>query len=177
MFNKDSKDNINFVEELEKGKTIIIRMPQASFKKQSRNIITTFILSKIWIATELRGKLHKKPKPTHICVDEIFQTKTAMLMLKDQEILPQCRKFGCKFIFSCQYTAQIDTILDTLIGAGTSFMLLTGTSEKDFKFFENKLEGFDYDDLKDMKPYSSLNIIYYSGGTAAFISKLPKPIK
>ena len=177
MFNKDSKDNINFVEELEKGKTIIIRMPQASFKKQSRNIITTFILSKIWIATELRGKLHKKPKPTHICVDEIFQTKTAMLMLKDQEILPQCRKFGCKFIFSCQYTAQIDTILDTLIGAGTSFMLLTGTSEKDFKFFENKLEGFDYDDLKDMKPFSSLNVIYYSGGTACFISHLPPPIK
>jgi hypothetical protein len=177
MFNKGSKGNIDFADALRKGKTIIVRMPQDTIKKHAKNVITTFLLSKIWIATEINGKLQRQPRPTHISIDEIYQTKTAMKMLANDEILPQTRKFGCKFILSCQYTAQIDLILDTLIGAGASFMLMTGTSEKDFKLFENKLVGFEFEDIKDMEPYSSLNVIYYSGGTAAFISKLPPPLK
>ena len=177
MFNVGSKGNIDFVDELEKGKTIIVRMPQDSFKKHSKNVIVTFLLSKIWIATEIRGKLNKQPRPTHICIDEIFQTKTAMRMLANDEILPQTRKFGCKFILSCQYTDQIDILMDTLVGAGASFMFMTGTSEKDFKLFDSKLEGFEFEDLRDLPKFSSMNLIYYSGGYAAFVSKLPKPIK
>ncbi|WP_238886359.1 hypothetical protein [Clostridium sp. YIM B02551] len=176
MFNKGSKGNINFAEELEKGKTILIRMPQDSYKKHSKNVIVTFLLSKIWISTELRGKINSKPKKTHIAIDEPFQTKTAMRMLANDEILPQTRKFGCKFIFSCQYTEQIDILMNTLVGAGASFMLLNGTSEKDFKTFENKLDGFEFEDLRDMERFSSLNLLYYSKGYASFISKLPKPI-
>ena len=177
MFNKSGTNNINFVEELEKGKVIIIKMKQDSFKKHAKNVITTFLLSKIWIATEIRGTMHKKPKPTHITVDEVFQTKTAMKMLANDEILPQTRKFGCKFIFSCQYTEQINILMDTLVGAGASFMFLTGTSEKDFNSFKNKLGEFEFEDLKNMEQYSSLNLIYYSGGYSSFISKLPSPIK
>lgn len=177
MFNKGSKNNIDFAEELRKGKTIIIRMPQDAFKKHSKNVIVTFLLSKIWIATEINGKHSKKPRPTHISIDEIYQTKTAMRMLANDEILPQTRKFGCKFILSCQYTDQIEILMDTLIGAGASFMLMGGTSEKDFKLFENKLDGFEFEDLRDMEKFHSLNLIYYSGGYASFISKLPPPIK
>lgn len=176
MFNKGAKGNIDFAEELEKGKTIIIRMPQDSFKKHSKNVIVTFLLSKIWIATEIRGKWNKQPKPTHISIDEIYQTKTAMKMLANDEILPQTRKFGCKFVLSCQYTDQIEILTDTLVGSGASFMFMTGTSEKDFKIFENKLEGFEYEDLRDMEKFNSLNLIYYSGGYSSFISKLPAPI-
>ena len=177
MFNKGSKGNIDFAEQLELGKTIIIRMPQDAFRKHSKNVIVTFLLSKIWIATEIRGKQNKQPKPTHIAIDEIFQTKTAMQMLADDEILPQTRKFGCKFVLSCQYTEQIDILIDTLEGAGSSFMLMRGTSEKDFKRFENKLENFEFEDLRDMPQYSSLNLVYYSKGYSSFISKLPKPLK
>ena len=177
MFNKSSEGNIDFVEELEKGKTIIIRMKQDSFNKHTKNIIVTFLISKIWIATELRGRLNERPNPVHIAIDEIFQCKTAMKMLSDDEILPQTRKFGTKFVLSCQSLSQVDVLIDTLEGAGSSFMLMTGTSEKDFKRFENKLEGFEWEDLKDMPQYSSMNLVHYSKGYSSFISKLPKPIK
>jgi hypothetical protein len=50
-------------------------------------------------------------------------------MLANDEVLPQTRKFGCKFILSCQYTEQINILMDTLIGAGSSFMLMRGTSQ------------------------------------------------
>ncbi|MBX4266513.1 hypothetical protein [Clostridium estertheticum] len=177
MFNKSSKNNINFAKELEKGKIIVIKMRQDKFTTHSKNVITTFLLSKVWIATEIRGSLNLQPKPTHICVDEIFQTKTAMQMLANQDILEQTRKFGCKFLLSCQFLQQIELINSTLEGAGASYMLLGGTSEKDFKHFENKLDDFEYSDLRDMPQYSSLNLIYYSGGYASYISKLPSPIR
>ncbi|WP_026884144.1 hypothetical protein [Clostridium akagii] len=148
-------------------------MPQDAFKKHSKNVIVTFLLSKIWIATEIRGKWNKQPRATHISIDEIFQTKTAMKMLANDEILPQTRKFGCKFILSCQYTDQIDILMETLVGAGASFMFMGGTSEKDFKKFESKLDGFEFEDLRDMEKWHSLNLVYYSGGYANFISKLP----
>lgn len=177
MFNQGSNGNIDFAEELERGKTIIIRMRQDSFNKHSKNIIVTFLLSKIWISTEIRGRLNERPNPVHIAIDEIFQCKTAMNMLDKDEILPQTRKFGTKFILSCQYTSQISCLIDTLEGAGSSFMLMTGTSEQDFKRFENKLENFEYEDLRDMERFSSMNLVNYSKGYASFISKLPKPLK
>lgn len=177
MFNKSADNNIDFAKELEKGKTIIIRMPQDKFSMHSKNVIVTFLLSKIWNATEIRGSWNLKPRPTHVIVDEIFQCKTAMKMLTDTEVLPQTRKFGAKFVLTCQFLKQIDIISDTIEGAGASFMLLGGTSEDDFKHFENKLENFEFEDLRDMPQYSSLNLIYYTGGYSSFISKLPKPIK
>lgn len=175
MYNKDSRNNINFANQLEKGKVIIIKMPQSSFKKQAKNVITTFILSKVWIATELRGSLNKKPKKSHICVDEIFQAPTAMKMLYEDDILGQTRKFGCKFIFSCQGLSQIEILKDTLIEVGGSFMLLNGSSEKDFNCIKNKVNELDYSDIQYMDEYSSMNLIYYSKGYASFITKLPKP--
>jgi len=176
MFNKGAEGNLDLAQELENGKTIIIRMPQDSFKKQAKNIIVTFLLSKIWISTELRGKLNARPRPTHICIDEVFQCPTTMRMLENDQILPQTRKFGCKFIFSSQYLNQVDVILDTLEGSGATFMLLRGTTEKDFERFAKKMEDFDYDDIVNLPKYSSLNLVYYSKGYSSFISLLPPPI-
>lgn len=177
MLNKDAKNNINFVNALEEGKIIIIKMKQNEFKKHAKNVITTFFLSKIWIATEIRGTMSDKPKPTHIFIDEIFQCPTSMRMIARDEILPQTRKFGCKFIFSTQYIEQIDILFDTLIGAGASFMFLPGTSEKDYNYFKNKLDPFELQDLLELKQYHSLNLIYYSGGYFTCITELPEPIK
>lgn len=175
MFNKGAKNNINIAEELEKGKTIIIKMLQDEFSPHAKNVITTFFISKIWMATELRGKWNDKPKRSYITVDEIFQTQTAMRMLAKKNILPQTRKFGCKFVFSSQFIEQLDVLLDALDGAGASFMLLKGSKEDDFKKFGSKLDGYEYEDLRDMEKFHSLNLIYYSDGYSSFISKLPLP--
>jgi hypothetical protein len=91
-------------------------------------------------------------------------------------ILPQCRKFGTKFVFSTQYLEQIEEIFDTLEASGASFMLMRGSTEKDFNHFKGKLDEFEYEDLRDMDKYNSLNVIYHSEGYSSFITKLPKPI-
>ena len=55
-------------------------------------------------------------------------------------------------------------------------MLLKGAIENDFNHFKSKLDDFEFEDLRDMEKYSSLNLIYYSKGYSSFITKLPKPI-
>lgn len=179
MFNKGSEANIDFVKELEKGKLIIVKMLQDEWSSQAKDIITTFFISKIWLATEIRGKWNKQPKRTHITVDEIFQCPTAMQMLSKKNTLPQTRKFGCKFIFTTQGLQQLKNLFTSIVDAGGTFMLLKGTKEEDFNLLKSKIENLEYEDLRDMAKtykYPSLNLVYYSKGYSSFITKLPKPI-
>ena len=175
MYNKPLKDNINLVKCMEEGKVILIKMREADFPtKMQKNLLVTYFITKIWLASQLRGMLNDKPLRCNVLIDEVFQAPTSMDIL--EYILPQSRKFACKFIFSTQYIKQLDKIFDTLEASGASFMMLTGSTEDDFNHFKNKLENFEYEDLRDMEKFSSLNLIKYSKGYASFITKLPKPI-
>lgn len=176
MFNKSLKENIDLVECMEQNKVVFFKMRQDEFpSKMVKNILVTYLVSKIWLSCEIRGKLHEKPTRCNTIIDEVFQAPTCMSKL--EYILPQSRKFGCKFVFSTQYIRQLEKIFDTLEASGSSYMLLKGCLEDDFNHFKAKLTNFEFEDLDGMEQYSSLNLIYYSEGYASFITKLPKPIK
>lgn len=178
MFNKGSNDNIDLAKELEDGKIIIVKMLQDEWSSRAKDVITTFFISKIWLSTEIRGRWNQKPKRSHIIIDEIFQCPTAMNMLSKKNILPQTRKFGCKFTFTIQGIQQLKGLFISIVDAGGTFMLLKGTKEEDFNLLKSKIEGFEYEDLTDMAKtykYPSLNLVYYSEGYASFITKLPLP--
>ena len=175
MYNKPLKDNINLVNCMEEGKVVLIKMREADFPtKMQKNLLVTYFITKIWLASQLRGMISEKILRCNILCDEIFQAPTSMDIL--EYILPQSRKFACKFIFSTQYIKQLDKIFDTLEASGSSFMMLTGSTEDDFNHFKSKLDNFEYEDLRDMEKFSSLNLIKYSKGYSSFITKLPKPI-
>ena len=177
MFKKGCKDNLDFVKAMDDGKIIIVKMPQEYFgTPYSKNVLVTYLLTKIWTAELIRGSRENKPKRFHVIVDEIFQTKTAMQLLRDQEILPQTRKFGCKFVFSCQYLKQIDVINQTLRSAGASYMLMKGTGKANFNEFKDELYPYTLDDIENLKQYHSLNIINYEQGRKKFITELPRPL-
>ncbi|WP_051540267.1 hypothetical protein [Clostridium ihumii] len=176
MYNKSLKDNINLVECMENGKVVLIKMNEQDFQSPMiKNIMVTYWVSKIWLASQIRGGLHDKPLRTNVIIDEVFQAPTCMNTL--EYILPQSRKFGCKFVFSTQYIKQLERIFNTLEASGSSYMMLKGCLEDDFKHFKSKINNFEFEDLRDMKQFHSLNLIYYSKGYSSFISQLPKPIK
>ena len=175
MYNKSLEDNINLVECMDQGKVVLIKMKEGDFPtKMAKNILITYWVSKIWLASQLRGMVQEKPSRVNVLIDEVFQAPTSLKSL--EYILPQSRKFACKFVFSTQYIRQLDAIFDTLEASNSSYMLLRGCLEDDFNHFKSKLDEFDYEDLRDMKKFHSMNLIYYSGGYASFISKLPKPL-
>ena len=175
MFNKSLEDNINLVDCMEQGKIVLFKMRESDFPtKMAKNLLVTYLVSKIWLASQLRGMGNEKPLRCNVLIDEVFQAPTCMQKL--EYILPQSRKFGCKFIFSTQYIRQLESIFDTLEASGSSYMLLKGCLEDDFNHFKSKLDNFEFEDLKEMEKYSSLNLVYYSKGYSSFITKLPKPI-
>lgn len=177
MFNKGCQGNIDLVKAMDDGKIILVKMPQEYFATPySKNVIVTYLFTKIWAAQLIRGSRQKQPKRFHVIVDEIFQARTAMKMLRDQEILPQTRKFGCKFIFSCQYLGQIELIDQTLRSAGASYMLMKGAGKANFNEFKDELAPYTLEDLEALPQYHSLNLINYEKGRAKFITKLPKPL-
>ena len=176
MYNKNLKDNINLVDCMEQGKVVLIKMREDDFPtKMIKNVMVTYWISKVWLASQIRGGLNEKPLRSNIIIDEVFQAPTCMKTL--EYILPQSRKFGSKFVFSTQYLRQLDSIADVLEASGSSYMLLKGALEDDFNHLKNKIKGYEYEDLRDMEQYSSLNLIYYSKGYSSFITKLPPPIK
>jgi GTPase SAR1 family protein len=177
MFNKNCNDNIDLVKAMDEGKIILIKMPQEYFSTPySKNVIVTYLFTKIWAATLIRGSRQAQPRRFHTIVDEIFQSKTSMKLLKEQETLPQTRKFGSKFVFSCQYLGQIELIDQTLRSAGASYMLMKGSGKANFNEFKDELYPYTLDDMESLPQYSSLNIINYEDGRAKFITKLPKPL-
>lgn len=175
MYNKSLSSNFNLVDVMEQGKVLLIKMRESDFPtKMQKNLLVTYWVSKIWLASQLRGMKEDKPLRCNVIIDEVFQAPTCMDTL--EYILPQSRKFGCKFIFSTQYIKQLDKIFGTLEASGSSFMMLTGSTEDDFNHFKGKINEFEYEDLRDMEKFHSLNLIKYSGGYSSFITKLPKPI-
>ena len=172
MYSKSLDKNIDLVDCMNQGKIVLIKMREDEFPtKIHKNIMVTYWISKVWLACQLRGSIQNKPLRTNIIIDEVFQAPTSMNMLN--YILPQSRKFGCKFIFSSQETKQIDTIFDILEASGSSFMLLTGSTEKDFNYFKSKFTNFEYEDLRDMEQFSAMCLVKYSKGYSNFIVKLP----
>lgn len=177
MYDKSCSNNIDLVECMEKGKIVLIQMREDDFpSKMIKNILVTYWVSKVWLASQVRGGTSEKPIRCNFIIDEIFQAPTSLNMMN--YIIPQSRKFGLHTILSTQFINQLDSVFESLEASGSSFMLLRGANENDFNHFKSKFEGtFEYEDLRDMENFSSMNLINYSGGYATFITKLPSPIK
>lgn len=175
MFNMSLDDNIDFVKTMDGGKVVLIKIPDSKYPTVThKNILTTFFVSKIWLASQLRGGMYKEPKRSHIIIDEVFQAPTAEFILK--EVLVQARKFQTKFVFSAHYLSQIETIKEALKASGSSYMLMQGTDKNNYNELKEDLAPFELQDLLNLKRYNSLNLIKTSSGYAKFITELPKPI-
>lgn len=175
MFSKSCKNNVDFVDMMEKGKTVLIKMPEDKFNNTMvKNVITTFFTSKIVLATKLRGALHDKPSRCNVFYDEISQAPTSEIVLRD--VLSQLRKFGTKIIISAHYLDQlISTFKAEIIGSGASYMMLQGCDKKNFEELKEYLEPYELEDLINLKQFQSLNLIKYEKGFGKFITTLPKP--
>lgn len=176
MYKANSDNNIDFVQCMDENKVVLIQMRDGDFPtKLQKNILVTYFITKIWLASQIRGMTQLKPSRCNLIIDEIFQAPTAMNVL--EYILTQARKFSLKPILSLHYIRQVEKIFESLLTSNASFMMLKGCTEDDFNHFKSKLdEQFTYDDLKDMKRYHSLNLICHSEGYSSFITKLPPPI-
>lgn len=175
MYNKSLDNNIDFVDCMNEGKIVLLKMKESEFPtKMHKNMLVTYFVTKLWLASQLRGSKYSKPNRCNVLIDEVFQAPTCMKKL--DYILPQSRKFGLKFFFTLQYANQLKGMFHSLMASGASFMLLTGCKQDDFNKFKDILGCFSYEDLRDMPKFHAMCLVKYSNGYARFISKLPPPV-
>lgn len=179
MLKKDTKNNINLVEEMQKAQLICIKMPEVMFNtEQEKDIYCTYWLTKIWGALQKRKwdipDAERRVK-VNIIFDELYQVPNCQDFLRSK--LSQIAKFSAKPIISCHYLGQISKIRNELKAANASYMLISGCDKDNFKELKEELNPYVLEDLLHLKRYHSLNLIKYEGGWAKFITALPKPIK
>lgn len=173
MFNKPASTNLDFSKAMNEGKVILIKMPADKFRSQHvRNVLTTFFISKIWLACNMRGAEQDRPLRYHLLLDEIFQAPTAYGPLAN--ILRECRKFQLRLVFTAHQLVDLGALHEGLKSAGASYVLMQKTDKTNFKILEQEFyqHGFTIEDLLNLKRYHSLNLICYSDGYAAYEADL-----
>lgn len=179
MLSKDPKDNVDFVKAMEQGKVILIRMRDIDFDDDiSIDILTTFFIQKIWIATKIRGTMHEHPGRCTVLIDEVFQSPTSQKLLTKQFV--QSAKFGLKYVLTLHYMDQLSKEAQSALkNSNASYMLISGVDKKAFEALEEEfnIHGYCLDDLLNLKQYHSLNLIKSKDGYESFITKLPPELK
>lgn len=177
MLKKDLKGNINLVDEMQKNQLICLKMPEDMFSTDNeRDIYTTYWITKLWLALQIRAKKLAREKQTkvNLVIDEIYQVNNTEKFLTEK--LSRLAKFNIKPIISCHYINQLKYMRNELRSANASYMLISGCDKNNYNEFREELYPFELNDLLNLPRFHSLNIIKYSEGYAKFITKLPKPI-
>ena len=179
MLSKDPKDNVDFVKAMEQGKVVLIRMRDIDFDDDiSIDILTTFFIQKIWIATKVRGTMHEHPGRCTVLIDEVFQSPTSQKLLTKQFV--QSAKFGLKYVLTLHYMDQLSKEAQSALkNSNASYMLISGVDKKAFEALEEEfnIHGYCLEDLLNLKQYHSLNLIKSKDGYQSFITKLPPELK
>ena len=183
MYIRSPKNNINLSELMQQGKAIFFKMPQNRFSSPHvKNIMVSYLFSKIMIASEIRSEVYKdeKLRTVHVICDEVQQARGSFTNIG--EMCYQMRKFRVKLILSTHNFQKIAPIKDILIDAGASIIMLRGSSVKDFEVLKDEFEkfGFAKEDLVSLShtdKYKALCLIATKKGRHGCIVELPKPVK
>lgn len=178
MLKKPTEDNVNLVEEMQRNQLITIKMPEQMFTTDNeRDIYTTYWITKVWLALQIRSTLIKDRKEltkVNLIVDELYQVRNTEKFLTEK--LSRLRKFGLKPVISCHYLNQIHQIRQELRAASASYMLIAGCDKTNYDELKEQLYPFTVDDLLNMKTHYSMNLIKNKSGYGRFITKLPPPV-
>lgn len=179
MLKKDIKNNVNFVDEIQKNQLITIRMPESIFTTQEeKDTVVLYFLSKIWLSAQLRSqKIKDRSKRTKVTLifDELYQTRYTEQYLTSK--ISQMAKFGLKPLISAHYINQLRFMREELRSANASYVLISGCDKKNFDELKSELYPFTEEDLRNLKRYHSLNYVKCKTGYARFITKLPDDVK
>jgi hypothetical protein len=177
MLQKSTEGNIDLVTEIEKNQLICIKMPEDMFNTDTeRDIYTTYWISKVWLALQIRASLIPKDqrKTVNLIIDELYQVENTKAFLSSK--LNRLSKFRLKPIVSCHYLDQLKELKKELGGANASYMLLSGCDKQNFRELEDNLKPFELESLLNLPEHHSINLIKNKTGYGKFITKLPAPV-
>lgn len=166
-----NKDD-NLIKWIEEGKSIFIHIPQTKFPNQNtRDILTTFFISRIWLAVQLREN-NKDARLCNVIFDEVHQVPTTARFLSNH--ITEFRRHRLGLILSCHYLKQMRELLIALKSSGASYVLIAGTEKENLETLREEILPFTIEEGMKLKPHTSINVVNYGNQYAKFITSLPK---
>lgn len=179
MLNKDCRNNIDLLSEIEKGELICLQMPETMFStEEEKDIYCSYWLTKIWGVLQIRyDNIPNELSRTkvNLIFDELYQVPKTQEFLRGK--LNQIAKKTCKPIISCHSLEQIKYIKNELKSANASYMMISGCDETNYNELKDRFGPYELEDLLSLKRFHSLNMIKYENGTSVFITELPPKFK
>lgn len=170
-FINSSENNINFIDAINDGKVILIKIPARNFSRSMRSLLATFFLQKIWIAKE-QGATGTQ---TELFINEIHQSYHCQLLMED--ILVECRKFNLTPTLAMHYLNQgTKKLKESILASGSSFLLMSGCDAEAFnelkRYFEK--DGYTETDLTELDRYHALCLVKTDKKAySSFVAHLP----
>ena len=172
MLGADINKEDNITKWIEEGKSIFIHIPQTKFPNQNtRDILTTFFISRIWLAVQMREN-NKDARLCNVIFDEVYQVPTTARFLSNH--ITEFRRHRLGLILSCHYLKQMRELLIALKSSGASYVLIAGTEKENLEALKEEILPFTVEEGMKLKPHTSINVVNYGNQYAKFIASLPK---
>ena len=178
MLKRDTSNNFNLVNMLQKPQNICIKIPESMFSTESeKDTYSLYWFCKLWSALQQRKWYIDENKllTVNFYIDEIYQCPQLQIFLKSK--LSQIPKFHAKPILTCHYLNQIPLLRKELKSANANYMILQGSDISNVYELEKELYPYTIDDLLNLKRYHSINLLKYDKGCCKCVTKLPSPIR
>ena len=162
----------NITKWIEDGKSIFIHIPQTKFPNpNTRDILTTFFISRIWLAVQLREN-NKDARLCNVIFDEVHQVPTTARFLSNH--ITEFRRHRLGLILSCHYLKQMKELLIALKSSGASYVLIAGTEKENLESLREEITPFTIEEGMKLKPHTSINVVNFGNQYAKFIASLPE---
>lgn len=172
MLGADINKEDNITKWIEEGKNIFIHIPQTKFPNQNtRDILTTFFISRIWLSVQLREN-NKDARLCNVIFDEVHQVPTTARFLSNH--ITEFRRHRLGLILSCHYLKQMRDLLTALKSSGASYVLIAGTEKENLEALKEEILPFTIEEGMKLKPHTSINVVNYGNQYAKFIASLPE---
>lgn len=162
--------NDDFDKWIQEGKSIFIMIPQNLFPNpRTRDIITTYYITRIWLAAQIRED-NSNSKLCNLIFDEVHQMPNTASFISEH--VNEFRRHRLGLTISCHYLAQFKALEEALLSKRTNYIICQGTQKDNVKKLAEEIAPFTLDDLSKLKLHEAICSINYTSGRHNFIGKL-----
>lgn len=172
MLQADINYDDDFDKWIQEGKSIFIMIPQNLFpNKKTRDIITTYYTTRIWLAAQIRED-NTNSKLCNLIFDEVHQMPNTASFIAQH--VNEFRRHRLGLTMSCHYLGQFAALEEAMLSKRTNYIICKGTQKDNIKKLQEEIAPFTLDDLTRLKLHEAICSVNYTSGRHNFIGKLPK---
>lgn len=172
MLQADIDPAHDFDKWIQEGKSIFIMIPQNLFPNpKTRDIITTYFVTRIWLAAQIRED-NSDSRLCNLIFDEVHQMPNTASFIAEH--VNEFRRHRLGLTISCHYLGQFAALEEAMLSKRTNYIICQGTQKDNVKKLQEEIAPFTLDDLAKLKLHEAICSINYTSNRHNFIGQLPK---